>query len=56
MTRLIAPWNNVKDVPKMDKHPDIPGLYLNYYVNKMGQLVPLWPAVGPMSRDEERWA
>lgn len=47
--RLMNPWNNVKRIPEMTEHPDIPGMYLNYYVNHMGLLVPLWPADGPMS-------
>ena len=47
--RLIAPWNNVVRKPDDRLHPDIPGLYLNYYVNKFGLLIPLWPADGPIS-------
>lgn len=47
--RLIAPWQNVVRKPDDRAHPDIPGLYLNYYVNKFGLLIPLWPADGPMS-------
>lgn len=49
MRRLIQPWSNVRNAPNAVEHPDIKGIYLNYYVNKMGQLVPLWPAAGPMS-------
>jgi len=50
--RLITPWNNVSRPPSTREHPDIPGLYLNYYVNKMGQLIPLWPDIGPMKWDD----
>jgi hypothetical protein len=46
--RLMAPWNNVAAPPSAEPHPDIPGLHLHYYTNKLGLMVPLWPKVGPI--------
>ena len=50
---VIAPYGSVRRVPSQEEHPDIPGTYLNYYVNRIGLMVPLWPAEGPLRGEED---